>query len=270
MKKLIKFGVVLFVGGLIATFIGWRMGGAQPVAVGKDWRPKIVHEEVRNKTLPTITEIDLDVTDANIAIQRGKRYGIRLEDRNVGKPTYRVSHQKLTVTQDWSDSFSGGIDWQAAPVHNIIITVPESAVLTNVKINNANGQINLTDNYINRLETSQGDGDLFATRGTVKNFKLNSNDGNVHLTQLRVTNGQAKLRDGSFEMDSGKLTNKLVVNNYDGLNRVNGVAAKGYYLQTTNGKNRLKSKTSASPIIHHADQTPLIKLINHDANNVIN
>lgn len=271
MKKLIKFGVVLFIGGLIATFIGWRMGGAQPVAIGRDWKPKIIKEEVRTKTLPTINQIDLKVQDANVAIRKGDHYGIKLVDRNVGKPTYSVSNHKLIVTQPQFNQFDGGtIDWQAEPVHNIIITVPATATLANVKINSADGQINLTDANVKQLSVNQQDGALYVTRGEIKKLTFENTDGNVQLTQLRLTDAQGMLRDGSFEMTNGELKQKLVVQNNDGTNRVTGIQAKGYYLQTTDGTNRLKGKTSPDPIMRDTNQTPLIKLTNRDGNNIVN
>ena len=269
MKKIIKFGAVLLIGGLIATFIGWRMGGAQPVSIGKNWQPKIVNEEVREKNLPTIKQIDLDVQDANVTVQRGQHYSIKLVDKNAGKPTYVVSRGTLTVTQTRSVDQGAGIDWQATPVHNIVITVPASADLNNVKINSDDGQVNLTDNYIESLTVNQSSGDLYATRGVIKHLTINNDDGNVHLTQIRMNTGAATLRDGNFEFDSGKVNDRLAVKNNDGTNRVNGVQAKGYYLRTNDGTNRLGSKSSQKTIKQNTTKTPFIKLVNSDGNNVV-
>ncbi|MCI8588272.1 MAG: DUF4097 domain-containing protein, partial [Bacilli bacterium] len=163
------FSFVLMALGVVATFGDGNSG------------------ENFQKTYQDVVLIDVDVAYANIIVQAGDEFSV--EASNVSKKfssTLTNGKLKIKEKKNWL--------WGSHSSGKIVISVPRSVQLSELKVDSSAGKIEIDEIIANRLDVSQGAGLLTIRKSEFFHTDIDGGAGMIEVSSSKLRN---------LDLDSG-------------------------------------------------------------------
>lgn len=242
MKKTLKVGLFLIIGGLIIGTVGFANGGAHVLMADHQ---VAVPSKKKVLTRQQFDRLNINVDNADVVIKSGNDYQVAFTGSKKLRPTVRTKDRQLTISQ------SGNLTkFNNYREHQIVITVPSDKQLS--------GQIHMKN------------GDLDISRAMLKNTTIKSGNGDIDFHNVTLNGGQTILSNGDFEAHRLTLQSNYQVKNQNGDNEVTKVHGAGFVLRNENGSNELFGKESdGGRKERNADAANVLTLANQNGDNEV-
>lgn len=146
--------------------------------------------------LKPFTNIDIAVELADVTFLTAEEYGIEMSwcDERL-KPDYQVKDGKLSVFTRQH----GSLGLQRAIGGQVIIYLPETAILDQVSVKTDLGSIQIADRNITSMQAYCDAGDILLNRVSMQTLKVDSDLGALHVLDSKV------LQSTSVRSDAGDI-----------------------------------------------------------------
>lgn len=179
LQKAIKYCAMGFGIFLIISIISAILGGIGIITMisgGKQGSGENFTE-----TYNDLDSIDIDVSYSSIIVQPGKEFGVRAQ--NVSRKfsmDEKNGNLKIKEKKSWF--------WGSHSSGEIIITVPEKAVLDDLTIDSGAGKIEINQVTANQLDISQGAGVLTIRNGNFTKTDIDGGAGKIDISSSILHN----------------------------------------------------------------------------------
>ncbi|KRL03565.1 DUF4097 family beta strand repeat-containing protein [Liquorilactobacillus capillatus] len=221
MTKMLKWGWLVLVIGLVLLGIGIRMNGAQNITFD-NWQPKISRSKLITKKYTDISSfntIDVRTSETGVKLVKGDKYAVEYTGRDRYKPSVSTEHQRLIIKQSEGkfNAVNLGFNYNgdSEDTDQITITVPQDISLKTVKVRSDSGMIALDNQKAATLKLTVADGDIKLANVTASNVQLASQDGEITANQTNLSSGTISQNDGDLTMKKGEIK-QLKIQNQDG------------------------------------------------------
>ena len=154
-----------------------------------------------DQDMDAFTAIDLDLDATDVTIKRGDTYHVHyVLDERLVPGTLKVENGTLKVysgSEHWNISF-GFNDWNFENQY-VEITVPESAKLEDITLNNDAGDFKLSDLTAVHMEIKDSAGDISCSNIQAKSLSVDNDAGDINLDDVEVVKIHAEVDAGSIE-----------------------------------------------------------------------
>lgn len=218
MKKVLKFGVVIFVIGTFMAIIGAAFHGIKAiefnglhVRIAKE--AKTIRKTYTSKEFSSLEVISPDFLPAKVKISQGDDYSVSYHGNALYEPKLRYQEGKLSINQSYADSY-GRIDLTGnypTSYGELTITVPKDKTLSELTVNGQGLDMFIndikTDKLVLDVNTAE---DVSLTNVEAKKTDLTLDSDGVSLNNTHLADGSLSITDGDLKVTRGELTNITV------------------------------------------------------------
>lgn len=247
MKKMFKISLGVLIVGIILMIVGFAGHGVKNIYF-KGTMPTVEHRTTKHlASNKEFKELDLNVPYSNVLIKTGKKFAVNYQGSNGRIPKVKLTGQTLTVNQDYGH---GTFFTRDDGDDTLIITVPKGTILS--------GKIEMVD------------GDLDISNVDLTNMDINDADGDVTYNKLAIEGGKTTLGQGDFTSHGVIFKGHYTVKTDDGDNKVIASHADGFILHTVDGDNKLDGVEHGSEDLQqNTSAANLLRLKTTDGDNSV-
>ncbi|MBA1434796.1 DUF4097 family beta strand repeat-containing protein, partial [Bombilactobacillus bombi] len=199
--------------GILMTIVGFVSGGSRFHEWDWDFMAAVDSSKPTQRQTYNLKgsfkNIDIDVDDTDIDIQQGPHYSAKIIANKVATVKPRIEQQTLKIIQSKVRKkipLNFGLGWTNTSDFKIVITVPQTTTLNNVKIDSADTTLKLKQLKLNKLNLDSADTEVYLnTVALSQQLQADVADLEAHINDSQLNNLSLDCGDVDMTVAHSKL-----------------------------------------------------------------
>ncbi|WEV70539.1 DUF4097 family beta strand repeat-containing protein [Lactobacillus sp. ESL0785] len=194
--------IVVLIGGI--TYVGYQASNSSAVN-NQPTKTRIVYPQ-------KFTKVKVDVDVADVSIQQGNKYQVKIIDNRKNRINVQVKNDELVVSQhEQSHNHLFGIGKitingkQLIAKYRIEITVPRKNSLTKIAAQTSTSDFELNNLQLQKLAVDSDTGDIDLKKIKSESNNLSTDTGDIEIAASQIANVASDADTGDVDISTSRL-----------------------------------------------------------------